>query len=209
MEPFSCDTFVALPPATVDNRIIFGKNSDRLYDEVQEVVYFPAVVHDNLGERLKCTYIEIDQVPETYAVVLSRPAWLWGAEMGANEHGVCIGNEAVWGREEVCDEEALLGMDLVRLGLERADTAEKALNVIVDLLEKYGQGGNCTEGRMVFSYHNSFMIADRNEAWILETAGKYWAAEKVQEGVRNISNQLSITTKIAWEHPDMRNYAKR
>ena len=64
---------------------------------------------------LQCTYIEIDQVPETYAVVLSRPAWLWGAEMGANEHGVCIGNEAVWGREKVCDEEALLGMDLVRL----------------------------------------------------------------------------------------------
>ena len=35
--------------------------------------------------------------------------------MGANEHGVCIGNEAVWGREEVSDAEALLGMDLVRL----------------------------------------------------------------------------------------------
>uniref|UniRef100_A0A8W4FH99 Secernin 3 n=1 Tax=Sus scrofa TaxID=9823 RepID=A0A8W4FH99_PIG len=209
MEPRSCDTFVALPPTTVDNRIIFGKNSDRPCDEVQEVVYFPAAVHDNLKEHLKCTYIEIDQVPETYAVVLSRPAWLWGAEMGANEHGVCIGNEAVWGREEVCDEEALLGMDLVRLGLERADTAEKALNVIVDLLEKYGQGGNCSEGRMVFSYHNSFLIADRNEAWILETAGKYWAAEKVQEGVRNISNQLSITTKIDREHPDMRNYAKQ
>lgn len=34
--------------------------------------------------------------------------------MGANEHGVCIGNEAVWGRDEVCDDEALLGMDLVR-----------------------------------------------------------------------------------------------
>lgn len=63
----------------------------------------------------QCTYIEIDQVPETYAVVLSRPAWLWGAEMGANEHGVCIGNEAVWGKEEVNKEEALLGMDLVRL----------------------------------------------------------------------------------------------
>ncbi|KAM4859160.1 secernin-3 isoform 2-T2 [Thomomys bottae] len=156
-----------------------------------------------------CTYIEIDQVPETYAVVLSRPAWLWGAEMGANEHGVCIGNEAVWGREDVCNEEALLGMDLVRLGLERADTAEKALNVIVDLLEKYGQGGNCTEGRMQFSYHNSFLIADKKEAWILETAGKFWAAEKIQEGIRNISNQLSITTKIDREHPDLRKYAKQ
>nr|XP_045003841.1 secernin-3 isoform X2 [Jaculus jaculus] len=184
MEPYSCDTFVALPPATVGNRIIFGKNSDRLFDEVQEVVYFPAAIHDNLKDHLKCTYIEIEQVPETYAVVLSRPAWLWGAEMGANEHGVCIGNEAVWGREEVCKEEALLGMDLVRLGLERADTAEKALNVIVDLLEKYGQGGNCTEdSKMEFSYHNSFLIADRNEAWILETAGKYWAAEKVQGNI--------------------------
>lgn len=210
MEPYSCDTFVALPPATLDGRIIFGKNSDRLFDEVQEVVYFPAAVHDPLREHLKCTYIEIDQVPETYAVVLSRPAWLWGAEMGANEHGVCIGNEAVWGREEVCNEEALLGMDLVRLGLERADTAEKALNVIVDLLEKYGQGGNCTEdSKMEFSYHNSFLIADRHEAWILETAGKFWAAEKVQEGVRNISNQLSITTKIDQEHPDMRKHAKQ
>ncbi|XP_066089991.1 secernin-3 isoform X2 [Saccopteryx bilineata] len=183
MEPRSCDTFVALPPATVGNRIIFGKNSDRLCDEVQEVVYFPAAVHNDLRGHLKCTYIEIDQVPETYAVVLSRPAWLWGAEMGANEHGVCIGNEAVWGREEVLDEEALLGMDLVRLGLERADTAEKALDVIVDLLEKHGQGGNCAEGGMEFSYHNSFLIVDRNEAWILETAGKYWAAEKVQGNV--------------------------
>ncbi|XP_059116685.1 secernin-3 [Peromyscus eremicus] len=209
MEPYSCDTFVALPPATVGNRVIFGKNSDRLFDEVQEVIYCPAAVYNDLGKRLKCTYIEIDQVPETYAVVLSRPAWLWGAEMGANEHGVCIGNEAVWGRENVSKEEALLGMDLVRLGLERADTAEKALDVIVDLLEKYGQGGNCAEGEE-FSYYNSFLIADRNEAWILETSGKYWAAEKVQEtGVRNISNQFSITTKIDREHPDMRNYAKQ
>jgi secernin len=59
MEPCSCDTFVALPPATVDNRIIFGKNSDRLCDEVQEVVYFPAAVHDNLGEQLKVGEIHV------------------------------------------------------------------------------------------------------------------------------------------------------
>ena len=68
----------------------------------------------------------------------------------------------------------------LRLGLERADTAEKALTVIVDLLEKYGQGGNCMESHMVFTYHNSFLIADRKEAWVLETSGKYWAAEKVE-----------------------------
>lgn len=46
--------------------------------------------------------------------MISRPAWLWGAEMGANEHGVCIANEAVNAREPAAETEALLGMDLVR-----------------------------------------------------------------------------------------------
>lgn len=207
LPPRSCDTFVALPPATIGERIIFGKNSDRPCDEVQEVVYFPSASHEP-GAKLECTYIEIEQVSHTHAVVLSRPAWLWGAEMGANEHGVCIGNEAVWGREEASDSEALLGMDLVRLGLERADSAEKALEVIAELLERHGQGGNCMEDESIFTYHNSFLIADRKEAWILETSGKYWAAEKIEDGFRNISNQYSITTKIDREHPDMRDYAK-
>lgn len=206
MYPRSCDTFVALPPSTEGQRIIFGKNSDRPCDEVQEVVYFPAKEHE--PGKVECTYIEIEQVEKTFAVVLSRPAWLWGAEMGANEHQVCIGNEAVWGRESADGDEALLGMDLVRLALERADTAEKAVDVITDLLEKYGQGGNCMEDECGFTYHNSFLISDRKEAWVLETAGKHWAAERVEAGYRNISNQYSITTKIDKEHPGMRTYAK-
>lgn len=63
---------------------------------------------------LQCTFIQIPQVEQTHAVVLSKPAWMWGAEMGANDQGVCIGNEAVWTREPVAPGEALLGMDLVR-----------------------------------------------------------------------------------------------
>ncbi|XP_035532060.1 secernin-3 isoform X1 [Morone saxatilis] len=207
MHPSSCDTFVALPPSTWGQHVIFGKNSDRPCDEVQEVVYFPAGDYD-AGGKVECTYIEIEQVPHTYAVVLSRPAWLWGAEMGANEHQVCIGNEAVWGRESADGDEALLGMDLVRLGLERADTAEKAVDVITELLGKYGQGGSCMEDECGFTYHNSFLISDRTEAWLLETSGKYWAAERVADGYRNISNQYGITTKIDKEHPEMREYAR-
>ncbi|XP_037542896.1 secernin-3 [Nematolebias whitei] len=207
MHPSSCDTFVALPPSTEGQRIIFGKNSDRPCDEVQEVVYFPARDYDP-DEKLECTYIEIEQVAHTYAVVLSRPAWLWGAEMGANEHQVCIGNEAVWGRESADGEEALLGMDLVRLGLERANTAEKAVDVITELLGRYGQGGSCMEDKCDFTYHNSFLVSDRKEAWVLETSGKYWAAERVEGGYRNISNQYGITTKIDKEHPEMRGYAQ-
>uniref|UniRef100_A0A8C6ZKJ1 Secernin-2 n=1 Tax=Nothoprocta perdicaria TaxID=30464 RepID=A0A8C6ZKJ1_NOTPE len=200
--PSSCDCFVALPPATAAPVVVFGKNADRPRDEVQEVVYVPAARH-RPGD--KCTYIEIEQVERTHAVVLSRPAWLWGAEMGANEHGVCVGNEGVWTREPVGEQEALLGMDLVRLALERSRSAHEAVRVIAALLERHGQGGPCKEEPAPFCYHNTFLLADRAEAWVLETAGPYWAA---QQGSRNISNQLSIGTDITAEHAGLRQRAR-
>ncbi|NWY06027.1 SCRN2 protein, partial [Nothoprocta ornata] len=156
----------------------------------------------------QCTYIEIEQVERTHAVVLSRPAWLWGAEMGANEHGVCVGNEGVWTREPVGEQEALLGMDLVRLALERSRSAHEAVRVITALLERHGQGGRCKEEPAPFCYHNTFLLADRAEAWVLETAGPYWAAQRIAEGSRNISNQLSIGTDITAEHAGLRQRAR-
>ena len=35
---------------------------------------------------------------------------------------------------------ALLGMDMLRLSLERCSTANEAVSCMIDLLEKYGQG---------------------------------------------------------------------
>ncbi|KAF8788745.1 secernin-2-like [Argiope bruennichi] len=207
--PQSCDTFVALPPATALNCVVFGKNSDRPKGEVQEVVYFPSENHPS-GSKVQCTYISIDQVEHTHAVILSKPAWMWGAEMGANDANVCIGNEAVW--TKLCGdddlEERLLGMDLVRLGLERASTAREAVDVITSLLEEHGQGGPCSDTKPDFSYHNSFLIADRKEAWVLETAGRLWAAEHVTSGCRNISNCLTIETKIDLMSKDLKEHAQ-
>lgn len=74
-----------------------------------------------------------------------------------------------------------------RLGLERGESARAALDVITGLLELYGQGGGCRETTEPFSYHNTFLLVDRLEAWVLETAGKLWAAQKVTgEGERRL-----------------------
>ena len=73
---------------------IFAKNSDRSPNEPQVLEYIPAKDHEET--ELKVTYTAIPQVPHTKAILISRPVWLWGAEMGVNEDGVCIGNEAVF-----------------------------------------------------------------------------------------------------------------
>ena len=200
-----CDTFVALGAATADGALVFGKNSDRPASEEQYPIYVPAR-HYPADALVRCTYIEIPQAPETYAVLLSQPSWLWGAEMGINEHGVVVGNEAVFTKVPL-EAPALLGMDLVRLGLERSTTAQQALQVITTLLEAHGQGGPCANQDLSLQYHNSFLIADGNDAWVLETAGHHWAAERVINNARNISNQLSIHRNITLSSKGLAEYA--
>ena len=187
-----CDTLVALGNSTKDGSVIFGKNSDRPWDEVQLITYSPRLKHSR-GEEVKCTYISIPQVSETVTVILSQPWWMWGAEMGANECGVVIGNEAVYTHEPLRNK-GLLGMDLLRLGLERGKTADEALEVIIGLLEEYGQGGGCAYNDPSWMYHNSFIIADPKEAYVLETADEWWIIENVKT-VRSISNGITIRGK--------------
>jgi secernin len=186
-----CDTLVALANSTKDGSVIFGKNSDRPRSEAQLICYIPRKKWTE--KEVQCTYISIPQVKETASVILSQPFWMWGAEMGANEYGVVIGNEAVHSHEPIRDT-GLLGMDLLRLGLERGKNALESVQVVTNLLEEYHQGGGCAFSDPSWSYHNSFIIADSKEAYVLETADDWWIGEKVIN-VRSISNGLTIRDK--------------
>ncbi len=185
-----CDTLAVLSSHSQNGISYLAKNSDREPDESQLITCAPEQFPD-VG-MLKCTFIEIPQVEHTNAVILSRPFQMWGAEMGVNEHGLAIGNEAVFTRFKFKKRnDGLTGMDLVRLALERCETALEALQLITELLQTYGQDACGGYRNKNFYYHNSFLIVDRQGGWKLETAGREWVAKPI-EGADSISNGLTI-----------------
>jgi secernin len=182
-----CDTLCAPGPSGM----VFAKNSDRPKGEVQ--VAMPFGRRASAGCTLRTQYLSIGDTG-AHAAFLSRPAWLWGAEHGVNEHGVAIGNEKVSTvHDAAAAKPALIGMDLVRLGLERARSAPEALDIITELLATHGQGGiaDNTHGE---AYDSSFLIADPAQAFILDTSGTDYAAAPFPSGAA-ISNRHSLTTE--------------
>lgn len=199
--PWSCDTFVARPGSQGPDTTVFGKNSDRPAREAQPLRRIPA---RSGGGRLQLAYVEIDDAAQTLAHIASSPYWCWGHEMGMNAAGVVIGNEALFTRQLAADVAAeragqevqpgILGMELLRLGLERGHTAERALEVMTQLLEAHGQwgAGTLSDDRAAAAYDNSFLIADAEQSWVLETVGRHWAARRVTEESWSLSNEPTI-----------------
>jgi len=124
----------------------------------------------------------IEQVSHTYTVVGNM-----------NEHQLCIGETTWGGRKELRDPNAIMDYgSLIYVTLERARSARQAVEVIGDLLARYGY----------YSSGESFSIADPNEVWIMEIIGKgpdrkgaVWVARRVPDGyVCAHANQARIHT---------------
>jgi hypothetical protein len=179
---------------------VFAKNSDRDPGEPQMISYCTGsegldtanhpehkVSYDN--RQFKTLQLASSGYASPFKALISRPSWMWGAEMGVNERGVAIGNEAVFSTSPV-DKNGLLGMDILRLALHNSPTARDAVSIITQLISKYGQGGNASyKGHL--TYHNSFLIYDGSQAFILETAAKRWVVREVTSSA-SISNAYTI-----------------
>jgi secernin len=188
-----CDTMVALGVATTGEQTIFAKNSDRPPGECQPLVQVPARSHPS-GATAEFQYVSIPQVAATHAHVGSRPHWCHGYEHGFNEHQVVIGNEAVGSHFEFSMPK-LIGMEILRIGLERGRTAAEAVAAMTAAIAQAGQG-RFDSGSGPRTYDNSYIVADPNEAYVVEAAGHEWAVERVA-GTRSISNVYSIGA--GWE----------
>ena len=137
-----CDTVVVVPPK---GPVWFAKNSDREATEAQFVE-----CHD--GSASGDVPIGLPEVSGNARLLLSRPAWMWGCEMGVNEHGVAIGNEAVFTRLPV-PKTGYTGMDFQRVALTTCRTADDALEQrsrtvrMLDHRDEHGSRRLCVDQR--------------------------------------------------------------
>lgn len=162
-EAEACTNLIAGPKATTDGSVLvtYAADSHNLYGML---THTPAadhapgsirkVVEWDTGKPLG----SIPQIPHTYNVVGNM-----------NEHQVAIGESTWGGHDELVDTTGNAVIDygsLIQIALERSKTAREAINVMTDLVDKYGYA----------SSGESFSIADKNEVWVLEMIGK--GAEK-------------------------------
>ena len=216
-----CDTWVAHSDMTKSGNVIFGKNSDRPSGECQ-VLYRSKSRSADPTHSVRCSYVQVPDDQGAMSTLGCRPYWCWGYETGINEAGVVGGNTAIFTKSRRLAENrhrlGLTGMDLLRFGLERGSTAERAVEAMIELLQQYGQWGSAVvhKSHEQGSYENAFLIADSRESWILETSGRFWIAKRSERGYQALSNQPTIrdrwtntsahlqdlATEMGWWQPD-------
>ena len=162
----------------------FAKNSDRDPNEPQYMIF----VHAGETSKPK-THGDIPAYSVKHDVWLSKPSWMWGAEMGVNRKGVAVGNEATFNKIKA-ERTGVLGMDHLRIALELSSTAREAVETIIQNTERFGQGGSGGFEHPLY-YHNSYLVTDPAEAYVLETVGRQYAYKRLNASY-NISNKLSI-----------------
>ena len=193
-----CDVLVALPPAT-GGATLFAKNSDRPPHERQILEWIEA----RSEKSTRATYVDIKgHETLTQRCIISRPEWGWGAEHGVNESGVAIGNATIYTTLDPRGfPDALTGMDIVRLGLERATSARQAMEIIIELITTYGQGGSGhAPSASPRPYWNSFLVADGSSGWVIETSGRDYAVQEIVD-TWAISNRTTIPEFDGRRHP--------
>lgn len=101
-----------------------------------------------------------------------------------NEHQLIITETTYGGRHELYDPQGVMDYgSLIYITLQRAKTAREAIQIIDELMQEYGYA----------SSGESFSIADKNEAWIMDLIGK---GSKIEDGVNVRKGAVWVATRI-------------
>jgi len=169
---YACTNILVTKGASKDKSVIITYACDGEFHP--HLQYSPAADYEpcdsiEITDRSGKLRGKIPQVSHTYAIVQLM-----------NEHQLVIGETTFGGREELRNPDGLLNYwTLMRIALQRAETAREAINVITNHIDEYGYS----------SMGESISIGDKNEAWILEIIGPgaggkgaEWVAVKVPDG---------------------------
>ena len=157
VEAIACTGLLVGKKASIDGSVMisYAADSHGLYGEMY---HWPAatwpkgatldVVEWDTGKPLGT----IAQVERTYNVVGNM-----------NEHQLAITESTFGGRRELRDTAGIMDYgSLIYITLQRAKTAREAIKVMTDLVAEYGY----------YSGGETFSIADKHEAWVMEMVGK-------------------------------------
>ncbi|MDR3266118.1 MAG: C69 family dipeptidase [Tannerella sp.] len=153
----ACTNLLVGKKASVDGSVMisYAADSHNLYGEMYR---WPAAKYPK-GTMMQVKEWDsgkplgqIPQAEETYSVVGNM-----------NEFQVAI-TETTWGgRPELVDTTGIMDYgSLIYIALQRSKSARQAIKVMTDLVAEYGY----------YSSGETFSIADKNEAWLMEMVGK-------------------------------------
>ena len=182
----ACTNVIVTRGAGADGSCLvsYAADSHWLYGEL----YFKPQADWATGSKLKVydwdsgKYLgEIEQVQHTYKTIGNM-----------NEHQLIIAETTFGGRHGLNNPDAIMDYgSLIYITLQRARTAREAIRLMDELTQKYGY----------YSEGESFSIADKEEAWIMEMVGKgaekgsVWVARRIPDGyISGHANQSRITT---------------
>eukprot|EP01083_Nonionella_stella_P006523 18965_1 len=196
----SGNTFVCMKDETKGGYTALCKNSNRNPNETHEVVIIPEIKIDD-STVIECTYSTVSP-PKSHShrCLLSKPVWMWGAEMGSSSAGVCIATENVYpnsygSSQRTPHGQYLTGMDLLRLALMFGDSALDAVKIIDHYLKHYQQNGSMEwMNNTQTPHYSTFLVADYNELWIVETINQMFVAKKYCHGIHAISNRYMLSS---------------
>jgi len=157
LESMACTNFLVGRKASFDGSVMlsYAADSHNLYGELYR---WPAATWPE-GSMLEVRNWEdnkylghIPQVERTYSVVGNM-----------NEYQLAITETTFGGRSELVDTTGIMDYgSLIYIALQRSKTAREAIDVMTNLVKEHGY----------YSGGESFSIADKNEAWIMEMIGK-------------------------------------
>lgn len=196
----ACTNIIVTPGASADGSamISYAADSHWLYGEL----YFQKASRHAPGSVRKIVEWDsakpLGEIPE-----IARTFKRVG---NMNEKQLIIGETTWGGREEQMDTTGIMDYgSLIYVALERASSAREAIEVIVSLANEYGYP---SEGE-------TFSIADKNEAWVMDLVGKgsdgnrgiVWVARRIPDGyICAHANQARIT-RFPLDDPENTLYA--